>query len=157
MGSHRRAGPGAPDATPNPISVGVVGGIGGLGAALSLLEAGFDVQVYEQAPAPEEVGAGLQVSLNAARVLYRLGLAGELARTGSTSATSSPTWPTAATMSRRGSPTAPGPRSRCWWAPTASTRRSAACSSARKIPISPAVSPTAGWSRPTGWPTSTWR
>jgi hypothetical protein len=38
--------------------------------------------VYEQAPMLGEVGAGLQVSPNAARVLYRLGLAGALGRTG---------------------------------------------------------------------------
>jgi salicylate hydroxylase len=65
------------------VSVGIVGaGIGGLSAALSLLNAGFDVQVYEQASALGEVGAGVQVSPNASRVLHRLGLAGELARTG---------------------------------------------------------------------------
>src|SRR3954447_7665750 len=65
------------------ISVGVVGGgIGGLSAALSLLTAGFDVHVYEQAAALGEVGAGVQVSPNASRVLHRLGLAEELAATG---------------------------------------------------------------------------
>jgi salicylate hydroxylase len=65
------------------VSVGVVGGgIGGLAAALSLLRAGFDVHVYEQAAALGEVGAGVQVSPNASRVLHRLGLAAELARTG---------------------------------------------------------------------------
>jgi salicylate hydroxylase len=63
------------------LRVGVIGaGIGGLSAALSLLAAGFDVHVYEQARALGEVGAGVQVSPNASRVLYRLGLAGELAR-----------------------------------------------------------------------------
>ncbi|MBF9133632.1 FAD-dependent monooxygenase, partial [Plantactinospora sp. S1510] len=65
------------------ISIGVVGGgIGGLTVALSLLRAGFDVRVYEQAGALAEVGAGVQVSPNAVRVLHRLGLAEELARTG---------------------------------------------------------------------------
>jgi 2-polyprenyl-6-methoxyphenol hydroxylase-like FAD-dependent oxidoreductase len=58
------------------------GGIGGLGAALSLLQAGFDVHVYERAAAVSEVGAGIQVSPNASRVLHRLGLAHELARMG---------------------------------------------------------------------------
>jgi salicylate hydroxylase len=58
------------------------GGIGGLGAALSLLQAGFDVQVYERASAVSEVGAGIQVSPNASRILHRLGLADELARMG---------------------------------------------------------------------------
>jgi len=58
------------------------GGIGGLGAALSLLRAGFDVQVYEQAHALREVGAGIQVSPNASRVLHGLGLADKLAELG---------------------------------------------------------------------------
>jgi salicylate hydroxylase len=60
----------------------VGGGIGGLSPALSLLRAGFDVHVYEQASALGEVGAGVQVSPNASRILHRLGLAAELARTG---------------------------------------------------------------------------
>jgi salicylate hydroxylase len=60
----------------------VGGGIGGLTAALSLLQAGFDVQVYEQAAMLGEVGAGVQVSPNASRVLHRLGLAGQLAPAG---------------------------------------------------------------------------
>ena len=60
-------------------SVAIIGGgIGGLTAALSLFEAGFDVHVYEQAHELSEVGAGIQVSPNASRVLHRLGLAGEL-------------------------------------------------------------------------------
>jgi salicylate hydroxylase len=65
------------------ISVGVVGGgIGGLSAALSLSAANFDVHVYERASTLGEVGAGVQVSPNAARVLHRLGLGDALARTG---------------------------------------------------------------------------
>jgi salicylate hydroxylase len=64
-------------------SVGVVGGgIGGLAAALSLLRGGFDVHVYERASALGEVGAGVQISPNASRILHRLGLDAELARTG---------------------------------------------------------------------------
>ena len=64
-------------------SVAIVGGgIGGIAAALSLLQAGFDVHVYERAAAVSEVGAGIQVSPNASRVLHRLGLADELARMG---------------------------------------------------------------------------
>ena len=39
---------------------------------------GFDVHVYEQAAALSEVGAGVQVSPNASRILHRLGLADEL-------------------------------------------------------------------------------
>jgi salicylate hydroxylase len=52
----------------------VGGGIGGLSAALHLLKAGFDVQVYEQAPRIGEIGAGIQISPNASRLLIRLGL-----------------------------------------------------------------------------------
>ena len=58
------------------------GGIGGLTAALSLLRAGFDAHVYEQTAALSEVGAGIQVSPNASRVLHGLGLADELAAMG---------------------------------------------------------------------------
>ncbi|MSP77698.1 MAG: FAD-dependent oxidoreductase [Rhodospirillaceae bacterium] len=50
------------------------GGIGGLSAALQLLKAGLDVQVYEQAPRISEIGAGIQISPNASRLLHRLGL-----------------------------------------------------------------------------------
>jgi salicylate hydroxylase len=50
------------------------GGIGGLSAALHLLKAGFDVHVYEQSPRIGEIGAGIQISPNASRLLIRLGL-----------------------------------------------------------------------------------
>ncbi|MBS0223319.1 MAG: FAD-dependent monooxygenase [Proteobacteria bacterium] len=52
----------------------VGGGIGGLSAALQLLKAGLDVHVYEQAPRITEIGAGIQISPNASRLLHRLGL-----------------------------------------------------------------------------------
>jgi salicylate hydroxylase len=56
-------------------SVAIIGGgIGGLSAALHLLQAGFDVHVYEQAPRITEIGAGIQISPNASRLLIRLGL-----------------------------------------------------------------------------------
>jgi 2-polyprenyl-6-methoxyphenol hydroxylase-like FAD-dependent oxidoreductase len=65
------------------ISIAVIGGgIGGLAAALSLLRAGFDVHVYEQATELREVGAGIQISPNASRILHRLGLAKKLATMG---------------------------------------------------------------------------
>lgn len=60
----------------------VGGGIGGLAAALSLLRAGVDVQVYEQTRALREVGAGVQISPNASRILQRLGLVDESATRG---------------------------------------------------------------------------
>ncbi|MGD9944770.1 MAG: FAD-dependent monooxygenase [Burkholderiaceae bacterium] len=55
-------------------------GMGGLTAALSLLKRGFDVDVYEQAPELRELGAGLWISVNGARVLLELGLQDELKR-----------------------------------------------------------------------------
>src|SRR5262249_55768585 len=55
-------------------SIAIIVAIGGLSAALSLLRAGFDVHVYEQAPALREVGAGLVISPNASRILSSLGL-----------------------------------------------------------------------------------
>jgi salicylate hydroxylase len=54
------------------------GGIGGLTAALALLRAGIDVEVYEQAKEMKEVGAGVQLAANGTRVLYALGVGEEL-------------------------------------------------------------------------------
>ncbi len=48
------------------------GGIGGLTAAAFLRRAGFEATVYEQAPVLTEVGAGLVIAPNAARLLRRL-------------------------------------------------------------------------------------
>ena len=63
------------------LKIAVVGaGIGGLTAALALRQAGFDVDVYEQAPELTEVGGGINMGPNAARILYRLGLGGALDR-----------------------------------------------------------------------------
>jgi salicylate hydroxylase len=65
------------------ISVAIIGGgIGGLAAASSLLRVGIDVHVYEQARELTEVGAGIQISPNASRILHRLGLADTLANVG---------------------------------------------------------------------------
>lgn len=49
-------------------------GLGGLAAAASLIKRGFRVDVFEQAAQLGEVGAGIQVSANAVKVLYDLGL-----------------------------------------------------------------------------------
>jgi salicylate hydroxylase len=49
------------------------GGIGGLAAALGLAGNGRPVRLFEQAPAFEEVGAGLQMSPNGVRALRALG------------------------------------------------------------------------------------
>ncbi|MBV9629170.1 MAG: FAD-dependent monooxygenase [Xanthobacteraceae bacterium] len=57
-------------------------GIGGLATACCLLERGFDVDVYEQAPMLSEVGAGIQISANAMHVLRYLGLGDAILRVG---------------------------------------------------------------------------
>lgn len=49
-------------------------GMGGLATALGLARKGFQVAVYEQASEHRELGAGLWVSVNGARVLENLGL-----------------------------------------------------------------------------------
>lgn len=57
------------------MDIAIVGaGIGGLAAAASLLQRGHRVRVYEQAPQLGEVGAGIQMSANAVKVLDHLGL-----------------------------------------------------------------------------------
>jgi len=55
-------------------------GLSGLTLALSLLREGFDVTVLEQASKLGEVGAGIQISANGARVLHHLGLEEALAK-----------------------------------------------------------------------------
>ena len=52
----------------------VGGGIGGLTAALAFARAGAQVEVHEQAAEFSEVGAGIQITPNGARVLEALGL-----------------------------------------------------------------------------------
>jgi len=49
-------------------------GIGGLTAALALLERGFEVQVFERVGELKEIGAGFHCTPNGMRVLYALGL-----------------------------------------------------------------------------------
>ena len=56
------------------------GGVGGLAAALFLARCGASVSVLERAPAFTEIGAGLQLSPNATRLLFALGLEAALRR-----------------------------------------------------------------------------
>ena len=49
-------------------------GLGGLTAALALLQRGLDVELYEQAEELGEVGAGIQLGPNGSRILIALGL-----------------------------------------------------------------------------------
>lgn len=56
-------------------SVAILGaGMGGLAAAAVLIRKGFDVRVYEQAAQFTRLGAGIQMSPNAMKVLRGLGL-----------------------------------------------------------------------------------
>src|SRR5437588_3778653 len=56
------------------------GGIGGLIAALALLQRDFGVTILEQAPHLTEIGAGVQLAPNATRVLRSLGLGAAIER-----------------------------------------------------------------------------
>jgi salicylate hydroxylase len=51
------------------------GGIGGLATAAALLRHGLDVRIYERAGQLSEIGAGIQLTPNAVKVLNALGLA----------------------------------------------------------------------------------
>jgi len=55
-------------------------GIGGTAAAIALRRAGVDVSLFEQTVAQREVGAGIQISPNASRLLARYGLGDAMAR-----------------------------------------------------------------------------
>lgn len=69
--------------TPRAASSAVIagGGIGGLACAVALRRAGLAVTVIEQSPDFEEVGAGLQLSPNATRILREFGVLAALERT----------------------------------------------------------------------------
>jgi salicylate hydroxylase len=57
-------------------------GLGGLAAASFLMQEGHDVEVYEQAPQLDEVGAGIQISANAMHALRALGLEEPITKAG---------------------------------------------------------------------------
>ncbi|MEM8851047.1 MAG: FAD-dependent oxidoreductase [Pseudomonadota bacterium] len=58
-----------------PPDVTILGaGIAGLACALACAQRGYSVEVFEQAPALTEVGAGLQIAPNGGRVLDALGV-----------------------------------------------------------------------------------
>src|SRR5512145_752428 len=66
-----------------PLRVAIVGGgIGGVAAAVALIRRGIMVQLYEQARALAEVGAGVAIQPNGVRMLRRLGLGDGVARFG---------------------------------------------------------------------------
>ena len=64
------------------LSIAVVGaGMGGMAAAATLRQAGFDVQVYEQASRFARIGAGIQMMPNSMRVLRSIGIEERLRET----------------------------------------------------------------------------
>jgi salicylate hydroxylase len=66
-----------------PSNVLIAGaGLGGLAAGACLLKRGLRVRIFEQAPKLAEVGAGIQQSANAVKVLYDLGLRDALDKVG---------------------------------------------------------------------------
>jgi salicylate hydroxylase len=66
-----------------PLRIAIVGaGLGGLVTAIAARRFGFEVEIYEQASAFGEVGAGIQVGPNAVKVLRALGLEEGLVRFG---------------------------------------------------------------------------
>lgn len=74
MGSHQIS-------ETDPFEVAIVGGgIGGLYAALSLhyhctrSSAPISITVYEQAPEYREIGAGIGIGVNAAKLLHKIGI-----------------------------------------------------------------------------------
>ncbi|HWH26421.1 MAG TPA: FAD-dependent monooxygenase [Pseudolysinimonas sp.] len=69
--------------TTNSPSVAVVGGgLGGMATSVALTRLGFDVEVFEQAPAWGEVGAGINISSNATKALIGMGLGPQLEAVG---------------------------------------------------------------------------
>src|SRR4051812_12131485 len=60
----------------------VGGGLGGTIAAIILRRAGHRVQIYEQAPSLERIGAGIFLSPNATVVIRGAGLEEAMLRTG---------------------------------------------------------------------------
>jgi salicylate hydroxylase len=68
---------------PRKLRVGVIGGgIGGVATAGCLLQRGFEVRVFERAPAFGEIGAGIQMTPNAVKVMRALGLMDKLLAAG---------------------------------------------------------------------------
>jgi len=62
-------------------TIAIVGaGMGGLAAAGTLRLSGMNVQVYEQAPQFERIGAGIQMMPNSMKVLRRIGIEDRLRR-----------------------------------------------------------------------------
>jgi salicylate hydroxylase len=57
-------------------------GLGGMAAAVGLIQRGFEVELYEQSPELGEIGAGISITPNGAKVLNAFGLGAEARRLG---------------------------------------------------------------------------
>src|SRR3977135_3982000 len=69
---------------PGSLRIAIVGGgIGGLTAGLARRARGLDATVFEQAEVLREIGAGVSIHPNAARLLKRVGLSDQLQKIGS--------------------------------------------------------------------------
>src|SRR5690606_5227434 len=63
--------------------IAIIGaGLGGTAAAALMAKAGFNVVLYEQAPAFSRLGAGIHLGPNVMKVMRRIGIEDELNRTG---------------------------------------------------------------------------
>jgi len=68
----------------NAKKIAIVGaGLGGAAAATLLQQAGFDVDVYEQAPAFSRLGAGIHMGPNVMKIFRRMGIEKQLELMGS--------------------------------------------------------------------------
>lgn len=67
----------------NNLKAIVIGaGMGGLGSAIALKQAGYEVEVYDRVSELRPVGAGISLWSNGVKVLNRLGLGNEIAEIG---------------------------------------------------------------------------
>lgn len=68
---------------PRKLRVGIIGGgVGGVALAGCLLQRGFEVRIFERASGFGEVGAGIQMTPNAVKVMRELGLMDKLSAAG---------------------------------------------------------------------------
>lgn len=66
------------------IDIAVIGaGLGGAAAAALLIDAGFTVDVFEQAPVFSRIGAGIHVGPNVMKIFRQIGLEDRLSKVGS--------------------------------------------------------------------------